>query len=108
MQNEGLSKATAYDKARKEFYYHRHFEDVERRVAREEALSTGGYFHKNALEVGMELEDAAWDNWRGWAQREITKAKQAQAASYTGEVEEKPETTENDSLEDSDPLAAPA
>ena len=84
MENESLSRAEAYDIARKEFYELRHKEDIERRVAKEEALSTGAYFNKGALEVGMELEDQKYEEWREWALKEITALKQMQGSAYTG------------------------
>ncbi|MCJ1287066.1 mitochondrial ribosomal small subunit component [Xylographa opegraphella] len=79
-----ISKAGAYDQARREFYEERLQEDVERRVAKEEALATGAYFGKSMLEVGMELEDREYERWREWASKEVTEAKQRQAAMYTG------------------------
>ncbi len=78
------TKAAAYDQARKEFYDIRLQQDVERRVAREEALHTGAYFGKSAMEVGMELEDREYDDWREWAKKETVIAQQKQAAMYTG------------------------
>jgi small subunit ribosomal protein S23 len=92
MTNEKMSKAAAYDKARKEFYQCRHLEDVERRIAKEEARSTGAYFGKSAMEVGMELENKAWEDWKAWAQKEITQARQTAASSYTGPVNEEVES----------------
>ena len=79
-----MSKARAYDQARQEFYEERLKEDVERRVAKEEAMATGAYFGKSMLEVGMELEDKEYERWKQWALQEITEAKQRQAAVYTG------------------------
>ncbi|MCJ1390460.1 mitochondrial ribosomal small subunit component [Xylographa bjoerkii] len=79
-----MSKAGAYDQARREFYEERLQEDVERRVAKEEALATGAYFGKSMLEVGMELEDREYERWREWAARDIIEAKQRQASMYTG------------------------
>lgn len=79
-----MSKARAYDQARQEFYEERLKEDVERRVAKEEAMATGAYFGKSMLEVGMELEDKEYERWKQWALKEITEAKQRQAAVYTG------------------------
>ena len=85
MENiSNMSKAGAYDQARKEFYEERLQEDVERRVAKEEALATGAYFGKSMLEVGMELEDKEYERWREWAGREVIEAKQRQASMYTG------------------------
>ncbi|KAF2461287.1 mitochondrial ribosomal protein S25-domain-containing protein [Lineolata rhizophorae] len=83
MRHAGLSKALAYDTARKEFYAVRHKEDVQRRVAREEALHVGAYFGLGALQVGMQLEDAAWDEAREWAAKEVQLARQLGAAAST-------------------------
>ena len=82
-----ITSAQAYDQARKEFYDLRLQEDVERRVAKEEAMSTGAYFGKSALDIGMELEDKEYERWKEWATKEITLAEQIQAAMYTGGVE---------------------
>ena len=86
-----ISKAKAYDQARKEFYNLRLQEDVQRRVAKEEALATGAYFHKSTLDVGMELEDKQHDEWNAWAIKEVKEAEQRQNAMYTGQ--------ENDSMD---------
>lgn len=80
----GITSAQAYDQARKEFYSLRLEEDVERRVAKEEALSTGAYFGKSTLDIGMELEDKEYERWKEWATKEVTLAEQKQAAMYTG------------------------
>ncbi len=82
-----ITSAQAYDQARKEFYELRLQEDVERRVAKEEAMSTGAYFGKSALEIGMELEDKEYERWKEWATKEVAVADQKQAAMYTGGVE---------------------
>ena len=79
-----MTKARAYDQARQEFYEERLKEDVERRVAKEEAMATGAYFGKSMLEIGMELEDKEYERWKEWAWNEITAAKQRQASVYTG------------------------
>lgn len=78
------SKSAAYDIARKEFYAVRHRQDIERRVAREEALFTGTEFGPSALDVGMQLEDQKFEEWREWATAQITTQKQMQGAAYTG------------------------
>lgn len=80
-----ISSAAAYDQARKEFYKLRLQEDVQRRVAQEEALSTGAYFHKSTLEVGMELEDKQYEEWKVWAAKEVALAEQRRNAMYTGQ-----------------------
>lgn len=79
-----ITQAQAYDQARKEFYELRLQEDVERRVAKEEAEATGAYFGKSMLEIGMELEDKVFEEWKGWAADEVVKLEQKQAAMYTG------------------------
>lgn len=88
MQHEGLDKAQAYDKARKEFYFYRHREDVERRVAKEEALVTGAYFGKGPIEIGMELENQQWEDWKAWAMKEVEKERQRAVAAYSGSESE--------------------
>jgi small subunit ribosomal protein S23 len=79
-----ISPTEAYDQARHEFYALRYQEDIERRVAKEEALSTGAYFGKTHLEVGMELEDKTWETWKEWALRESAAQQQKRASAYTG------------------------
>ena len=88
MHNSGLSKARAYDQARQEFYDERLQEDVERQVAKEEALATGAVFGKSWLDIGMEQEDKHYENWRQWALEEIKTAEQMRAATYTGNTVE--------------------
>lgn len=83
MEAEGLSKDQAYDKARKEFYKLRHQEDVERRIAREEAQMYGAYFGKTALQVGMELEDKQFEDWKKWASEESLKMEMQRNQAYT-------------------------
>ena len=80
---EGMTSTKAYDIARGEFYALRHEEDVERRVAKEEALSTGAYFGKSTLEIGMELEDQAYEEWKAWAMKEVELLEQQRDAAYT-------------------------
>jgi small subunit ribosomal protein S23 len=84
MDNEGMTRSQAYDAARKEFYALRHEEEVERRVAKEEALWTGAYFGKGALEVGMELEDKTYESWKEWATKEVEAIGRQRDAAYTG------------------------
>lgn len=79
-----LSPLQAYDQARREFYELRLQQDVERRVAKEEALATGAYFGKSTLQVGMELEDKAFERWKEWAQKEAILAEQKRGAAATG------------------------
>ncbi|PVH95512.1 37S ribosomal protein S25, mitochondrial [Periconia macrospinosa] len=71
IKHERLPKAAAYDKARREFYAYRHRQDLLRRIAREEALYVGAYFGAGPLEVGMQLEDKAFEGWKSWAEKRI-------------------------------------
>lgn len=75
-----LSKSAAYDKARREFYRLRLQEDIERRVAAEEAQATGATFGPSVLEIGMGLEDAHYNRWKEWA----TAAAQMAGSKGTG------------------------
>ena len=84
----GMNPAQAYDQARNEFYKLRLQEDVQRRVAKEEALATGAYFHKSTLDVGMELEDKQYEEWKAWAIKEVNEAEQRRNAMYTGQDNE--------------------
>lgn len=95
--DRNMTKAQAYDEARREFYLIRHQEDVERRVAKEEARSTGAYFGKSALEFGMEIEDMEYEKWKAWARKEIAALEQGRSSSYTGVEVESPELSFDDS-----------
>ncbi|KAI4221175.1 MAG: hypothetical protein L6R36_007091 [Xanthoria steineri] len=79
-----MTSARAYDQARKEFYEIRLQQDIERRVAKEEAMATGAYFGKTTLQVGMELEDKIFEEWKAWASAEVIQQEQRRAAMYTG------------------------
>ena len=80
----GMTISKAYDKARKEFYELRLQEEVEQRVAKEEAQATGSYFGKSMLQIGMELEDQTYEKWKQWATRNAALISQRNAAMYTG------------------------
>ena len=85
MRNEpGITKAEAYDRARREFYDERLQEDTERRVAKEEAMYTGAQFGPSTMEIGMKLEDEEYARWRTWAEKEAEALEQKRAAMYTG------------------------
>lgn len=79
-----MTTSQAYDIARKEFYALRQEEEIERRIAKEEALSTGAYFGKGYLEVGMELEDKAYEEWKGWATKQVELMDMQRSAAYSG------------------------
>lgn len=59
-----LSAEKAYDMARKEFYDLRLQEDIERRIAVEEARACGATFGKTYLELGIEMEEKYLEQWR--------------------------------------------
>lgn len=80
-----ITKGEAYDIARREFYHLRLQEEIERRVAQEEARATGAYFGPDMLQVGMELEDQEYDRWKVWAEQEAELALQRQAA-FSGTI----------------------
>lgn len=84
------TKAGAYDKARKEFYEVRHTQEIERRVAREEALWTGAEFGPSPLAIGMELEDQKYEEWREWASKEILAYKQLSGSSGNASDQDSP------------------
>ena len=104
-----MTSAKAYDHARKEFYEIRLQEEVETRVAKEEALATGAYFGKSTLEIGMELEDKQYGNWKQWATEDILKDKQALAARYTGNASDvSPDDAEKEAGHEETPDSKPA
>jgi small subunit ribosomal protein S23 len=78
MEFAGLSRNQAYDKARKEFYALRHEEEVERRVAKEEAMWVGAYFGKS------KLEDKIYEQWKEWASKEAEAMERQRDSAYTG------------------------
>ncbi|RWA06345.1 hypothetical protein EKO27_g8769 [Xylaria grammica] len=80
---QGMTREKAYDIVRHEFYALRQEEDVERRIAKEEAMKVGAYFGKSAMQVGMELEDQQYENWKRWADRQIQGVQAEQDAAYT-------------------------
>lgn len=73
MQTERMGRTKAYDKVRREFYRLRQAEEVENRVAIEEAKYVGAYFGKTRLDVGMQLEDQEFEKWKIWAGKEKAK-----------------------------------
>lgn len=84
MKHKQMDKASAYDQARREFYHHRHLSEIRSRIAREEAMHVGAYFGKGPLEVGMELEDQAWENWKAWANQQIESEQSMRAQMFSG------------------------
>jgi small subunit ribosomal protein S23 len=84
LTHTSLSEPAAYDTARKELYRIRHYREIERRVAREEALSVGAFFGLGPMEIGMQLEDRAYEHWKEWAIKEAAALKQLQGSAYSG------------------------
>lgn len=107
MHNEKMSEDKAYDVARREFYALRQEEEIERRVAREEARYVGAYFGKNRLDISQILEDKEFETWKKWAAQEVAALERNRKAQYANfgdedssstdadmEVEDGPETAE--------------
>jgi len=90
MENQGMSKEKAYDVARKEFYKLRQQEQIERRIALEEARYVGAYFGKTNIQVGDQLEIQSYNKWRDWASLELAKqaADKTASADPLAEMEE--------------------
>ena len=88
MKHASLSKSSAYDLARREFYKHRHISEIRQRIAKEEALHVGAYFGKGPLEIGMELEDRMWENWKNWATKQIDDEQAMRAQMFSGQQDE--------------------
>lgn len=82
-----MSKQRAYDTARKEFYKLRQQEQIERRIAVEEARMYGAYFGKTNLQVGMDLEDAQYERWKKWAAGEIATLESERVSAYANVVD---------------------
>lgn len=88
IRHTGMTEAAAYDKARKELYRARHAQEVESRVAAEEALFYGAFFGPGPLEVGMKLEDKAYESWRDWAAKEVVAENHRTNSAYSGSENE--------------------
>ncbi|KAH7357672.1 37S ribosomal protein Rsm25 [Pyrenochaeta sp. MPI-SDFR-AT-0127] len=88
MKHRALSKASAYDQARREFYAHRHLAEIRSRIAKEEAQHVGAYFGKGPLEIGMHLEDKTWENWKAWAATQIEDEQAMRAQMFSGQQDE--------------------
>jgi small subunit ribosomal protein S23 len=87
MEVKEMSKAQAYDVARKEFYALRQREEIERRIAIEEARMSGAYFGKNNTQVSQVLEDAMYEKWKKWAIAETARMEAERASAYTNVVD---------------------
>ncbi|KAI1810019.1 mitochondrial ribosomal protein [Poronia punctata] len=96
---QGMTRDKAYDIARREFYTLRHLEDVERRIAKEEALKMGAYFGKSHIQVGLENEDIEFEYWKKTAAKRLRMVQATQDSAYTnfgGLEEDEPASTEGE------------
>ncbi|KAI1506188.1 mitochondrial ribosomal protein [Biscogniauxia marginata] len=80
---DNLTQEQAYDIVRREFYALRQEEEVQQRIAKEEAQMVGAYFGKSFLQVGMELEDKQYERWKKWAAKQTDAIRAEQNAAYT-------------------------
>lgn len=79
-----ITLAQSYDIARREFYSARQQEDIERRIAAEEARYFGANFAPDVVTWGMALEDEAYNDWEQWSRQQVLEREQRRAA-FTGE-----------------------
>lgn len=78
-----MNKSTAYDIARREFYKLRLQEDIQRRVAAEEAAAYGAEFGPSYMEIGMKMESEQYDKWVAWA-RETSLVQDQRKSALSG------------------------
>ena len=86
--NPEITEDQAYDAVRKDFYLLRQEEEIERRVAKEEARMVGSYFGMSDNQVGMLLEDQQFERWKRWATKEIQKIQGEQVGGVGAAQEE--------------------
>lgn len=84
METKSIAQSEAYDITRREFYRLRQEEEIESRVAIEEAKHVGAYFGLNRVAVGHIMEDRQFENWKVWAGKENAKIE----ARSSAEIEE--------------------
>ncbi len=82
-----ITETQAYDIARKEFYTHRLREDIERRVAAEEAEAVGADFGKTLNQRSIEIENQTYDDWERWSRQTVMDQMQKSAA-FAGKMVE--------------------
>jgi len=92
----GITKEQAYDQARREFYRLRQEEEVEVRIAQEEARMVGAYFGKTRLQVGMDLEDQQFERWKQWAEAETARLDAERSQAYVSFGDEKSDPAADD------------
>jgi small subunit ribosomal protein S23 len=83
-RKNGWPRAKAYDYARHEFYRLRQEEEIEKRVAQEEAKYVGAYFGQTRVDVSHGLEDREFENWKIWAGKETERQEQ----NRNGDIED--------------------
>lgn len=79
-----MSVPEAYDQARKEFYAIRRRQQIQARVAAEEAENCGADFGVPFISRGMTKEAEVFDDWVVWAEKENMALMQRQA-SFAGQ-----------------------
>lgn len=92
-----MTKTKAYDIARREFYRLRLRQEIEQRVAAEEAEATGAVFGPRMLDVSMGLEDKVFEDWKAWAKTQAQVLDQ-KAAAFVGAPEAALPTDDNSIL----------
>ncbi|KIX10313.1 uncharacterized protein Z518_01395 [Rhinocladiella mackenziei CBS 650.93] len=70
----------SYDIARKEFYTLRRQQETRDRIAAEEARHMGAEFGKTAIQIGMKIENEAYNDWEAWARQVMNEQTQRNAA----------------------------
>lgn len=103
-----LTREKAYDMARHEFYVLRQQEEIEARVAREEASHLGAYFGKSHLQISTQLEDNQFEHWKKWAARQIADKKLSNESAYTSFGEEEEVADEDEDYAVDAPEAEPS
>ncbi|KAI1343845.1 mitochondrial ribosomal protein [Xylariaceae sp. FL0016] len=98
----GITRSEAYDIVRREFYKLRQAEEIEARIAKEEAQMVGAYFGKNFLQVGSQLEDQQFEYWKKWAGKQIDLVQAERNAAYTSFGTEDDDSVDLDQLQTED------
>ncbi|ORY56907.1 37S ribosomal protein rsm25 [Pseudomassariella vexata] len=96
----GIGTNQAYDQVRREFYALRQEEEIERRVAREEARMVGSYFGQTFIQVGMLLEDQQYEKWKKWAEAQTALIKAEQSEAYASFSNEDPDNLDVEALDE--------
>lgn len=79
-----ITESEAYDIARREFYLLRRQEQVQNRIAAEEARAMGAEFGPSRIEVGMGIENQHYDDWERWSRLQVVEMMQKMAAFEGG------------------------